>query len=99
MSKINRAEFVDLIAENSGLTKHNTNIFLDAFVDVVSKALVEDKTVHIKGFGDFEVRERTERNGVNPRTGEAITIPKTRMPAFKASTVLKTLVNEVNKHE
>ena len=92
-NKINRTELVDLIAENSGLTKQNTNVFLDAFVDVVSNAMINGEIIHIKGFGDFETRDRAARKGVNPRTGESITISKTRTPAFKASVVLKNKVN------
>lgn len=92
--KINRLDLISLIADKSGLTKRDTGIFIDAFADVVMSELANGSKIHIMGFGDFEMRERAERNGVNPRTGEKIVIPKTYFPTFKASVVFKNAVSK-----
>ena len=84
---------MDLISSKSGLTKKDTNIFLDTFVNVVTDALAKKEIVHMMGFGDFEVREKSERMGTNPRTNEKIVIAARKTPAFKPSTVLKSIVN------
>ena len=99
IKKTNRVELVSRIAESGHLTKQATNKFIDAFVDVISNAMINGETIHIMGFGDFEVRERAERNGVNPRSGKKIKIPKTYIPAFKPSVVLKNAVNKENGNE
>lgn len=93
MSKINRADLVALIADNTGMTKKETDTFLTAFTEVVSSELVKGNIVSIMGFGNFEVRKRSERTGVNPKTGKKISIPSCKTPAFKVSKSLKVAVN------
>ena len=95
MTKINREELKTLIAQRSGLSKEKTDIFLDAFTDVVKETMVEGKVIHIMGFGDFFVRERAARKCANPRTQEIMAVPKCKVPTFKPSQVLKVAVNEV----
>ncbi len=92
---MNRQEIITAIANDSGLTKRDTDIFINSFINVVGDALVNGETVNIMGFGKFEVRERAPRKGVNPRTGEDITIAASKTPAFKAGKPLKDKVNEV----
>lgn len=70
----------------------NATVIVDSVVKAIEQLLLEDGKVAITGFGNFEVRERAERNGVNPATQEPMTIPATKVPAFKASSKLKELV-------
>lgn len=92
-TQVNKKELIDRIAETSSFAKKDVGVFLDSFVDVIGNALVNNEKVSLMGFGNFEVRERAERSGVNPRTGESITIAATKTPAFKASQILKKKVN------
>jgi len=90
---MNKNELVSSIAEKSGLTKKNSALLLDAFVSSVQDTLATGEKVALSGFGTFEVKERAERNGINPKTGEAIDIPASKFPKFKAGKTLKDLVN------
>ncbi len=80
---------VEALAEKTGKTKTDAKKFLDAFVQVVTETLAKGEEVNITGFGRFYIRERSERVGRNPRTGEQITIPAGKTPAFSAGNVLK----------
>ncbi|MCD7949701.1 MAG: HU family DNA-binding protein [Erysipelotrichaceae bacterium] len=91
---MNKTELVDKVASSAGMTKVDAEAAINAFVATVSDALKEGDKVVLKGFGTFEVRERKERVGRNPQTGEAVVIPASKAPAFKASTVLKKSVND-----
>ena len=93
---MNKTELVEAIASNTEMTKTDVDKVVTAFVDVVTEALVKGEKVSLKGFGNFEVRERGERTGRNPRTGETMTIAASKAPAFKSSTVLKNAVNKYN---
>ena len=74
---------------NAGLTKKDTERVLNAALDAISLALVRGEKVQLSGFGTFESKTREARIGRNPHTNEAIEIPATRVPAFKASKALK----------
>ncbi len=91
---MNKTELVDKVANGAGITKVDAEAAINAFMATVSDALKEGDKVVLKGFGTFEVRERKERVGRNPQTGEAVMIPASKTPAFKASTVLKKSVND-----
>ena len=81
------------MAEKSGLTKTDCEKALIAFTESVQDALKEDDRVQIIGFGTFEVKDREARTGVNPRTGDPVDIPASKVPAFKAGKALKDTVN------
>ena len=89
----NKVELVAAIAEKSELTKVESEKALNAFIDTVTEELKNDGKVQLVGFGTFEVAERAERQGRNPKTGEAITIPASKSPKFKAGRSLKDIVN------
>ena len=91
---MNKTELVEAIASSTEMTKTDVDKVVTAFVDVVTEALVKGDKVSLKGFGNFEVRERGERTGRNPRTGETMTISASKAPAFKASSALKNAVNK-----
>lgn len=88
-----KKELVAAMAEKTELTKKDTELLLNALVEVVSEALANGDEVALSGFGKFEVRERAARTGRNPQTGETIEIAATKAPAFKAAKALKEAVN------
>ena len=86
---MNKTELITACAESTGLTKKDTERVLNAAIDAITAALVKGDKVQLSGFGTFETKEREARVGRNPHTKEAITIPATRVPSFKASKALK----------
>ncbi|MCI5848290.1 MAG: HU family DNA-binding protein [Lachnospiraceae bacterium] len=91
---MNKTELVAAIAEQAELTKKDAEKALKAFVDVVTDELKKGEKVQLVGFGTFEVAERAAREGRNPANGEAMQIPASKAPKFKAGKALK---DEVNK--
>ena len=90
---MNKADLIAAIAAKTGDTKKGAEATVNAFVEVVSGALVKGEKVQLVGFGSFEVRKRAARKGRNPRTKEEIKIPASKSPVFKAGKALKDLVN------
>lgn len=91
---MNKAELVSAIANETGLSKKDTEATINSFVNVVSNELAKKEKVQLIGFGTFETRERSAREGVNPQTKAKIKIPATTAPAFKAGKALKDKVNK-----
>ncbi|MGX8797014.1 HU family DNA-binding protein [Fusibacter sp. JL298sf-3] len=92
---MNKAELVANMAEKSGLTKKDAELALNAFMESVEEALTGGGKVQLVGFGTFDVRERKERTGRNPRNPEeTINIPASKAPVFKAGKALKESVNK-----
>ena len=89
---MNKAELIATTAEKTGLSKKDTEAVITAALDAISAALAEEEKVQLVGFGGFETKKREARMGRNPKTKEAIEIPATRVPAFKASKALKDIV-------
>ena len=75
------------------MTKKDAEKFVNAFFSTVEDALKSGDKVQLIGFGTFEVRERQARKGRNPQSGEEISIPAARVPAFKAGKALKDAVD------
>ena len=86
---MNKTELIAIAAENAGLTKKDTERVLNAAIDAITQAMIKGEKVQLSGFGTFETKDREARVGRNPHTREAVEIPATRVPAFKASKVLK----------
>ncbi|HET9300906.1 MAG TPA: HU family DNA-binding protein [Candidatus Polarisedimenticolaceae bacterium] len=92
---MNKAELVDQVVQKTGLPLRDVRTIVDAIFDpdpnlgLIAAELKNGSKVAISGFGTFEARERKERTGRNPHTGEAVNIPATRAPAFKAGKPLK----------
>ena len=91
---MNKAELINAIADETGLSKKDTEATINSFVNVVSNALENKDKVQLIGFGTFETRERAARTGRNPQTNEEIRIPASTTPAFKAGKALKERVNK-----
>jgi len=89
---VNKAELINEIAAKAGITKKEAALTLEAFINGVKDALSRGEKVQLVGFGTFSVRERAARSGVNPRTGEKITIPAAKVPVFKPGKELREAV-------
>ena len=90
---MNKTELVAAIAEKAGLSKKDAEGAVKAFTDTVAEQLKAGEKIQLVGFGTFEVAERAARTGKNPQTGEAIKIPASKAPKFKAVKALKDVVN------
>ena len=88
-----KSELINQIAEKSELTKKDAEKAFSAVVSTITDALVSGEKVQIVGFGTFEVRDRKEKLSKNPQTGEAIKIPASKAPKFKAGKALKDSIN------
>ncbi|NER79687.1 MAG: HU family DNA-binding protein [Leptolyngbya sp. SIO1D8] len=88
---MNKGELIDKIAEKSGVTKKEADSVLSATIDTIMEAVSEGDKVTLVGFGSFECRDRKEREGRNPKTGETMTIPATKVPAFSAGKQFKAM--------
>ena len=91
---MNKTELVAAVAEKAGMTKKDAERVVNATIDTIVQNLANGEKVQISGFGNFEIKAREARVGRNPRTKEAIQIPATRLPVFKASKVLKDSVSK-----
>jgi len=91
---MNKTELVAAVAEKAGMTKKDAERVVNATIDTIIQNLTKGEKVQISGFGNFEVKEREARVGRNPRTKQAIEIPATRLPTFKASKVLKDTISK-----
>ncbi len=87
-----KPELVAEVAAAAGLTQADAKKAVDAVFDSIASALKKGEKVQIIGFGSFEVRKRKARKGVNPQTGQAITVAAAKVPAFKAGAQLKAIV-------
>ena len=90
---MNKTELDAAIAEKAGLSKKDAEGAVKAFTDTVAEQLKAGEKIQLVGFGTFEVAERAARTGKNPQTGEAIKIPASKAPKFKAGKALKDVVN------
>ncbi|MGM0689173.1 MAG: HU family DNA-binding protein [Bacillota bacterium] len=89
---MNRSELVDLVAEKAELSRKDSDKALRAVFDAITESLAKGEKVQLVGFGTFEVRNRKEREGRNPLTGEKITVKAQKSPAFKPGKALKDKV-------
>ena len=90
---MNKTELIAAVAERAELSKKDAENAVKAFTDVVAEELVKGEKIQLVGFGTFEVSERKEREGRNPKSGEKMTISASRTPKFKAGKALKDQVN------
>ncbi|MFO8235435.1 MAG: HU family DNA-binding protein [Bacteroidales bacterium] len=89
---MNKAELIDAIAKDAGLTKADAKKALDAFVKATTKSLKKGERVALVGFGSFSVARRSQRTGRNPQTGKPITIKAKNVVKFKAGSDLSDSV-------
>ena len=90
---MNKSELVSAIAEKSGLSKVDAKKALEATTEAIIEALKANDKVALVGFGTFSVSERPERQGINPRTKEAVTIAAKKVAKFKAGADIDAVLN------
>ena len=91
---MNKAELINAVAAKTEVSKKETEAVVAATLDAITAALKGGDKVQLVGFGSFEVKPRAERIGRNPKTKEAIKIPASKVPVFKAGKALKDTVAE-----
>ena len=91
---MNKTDLVNAVASKAEISKKDAEAAVSAVVSSISEALAGGEKVQLVGFGSFEVRDRAAKQGRNPRTGESITIPASKLPAFKAGSALKEAVSK-----
>ena len=89
---MNKTELINAVAAKAEISKKDAEKALAAVIGSIEEALVKGDKVQLIGFGTFEVKERAARTGHNPKTGEAIEIAASKIPAFKAGAALKNAV-------
>ncbi len=89
---MNKTDLAAIIAQKTGFTKRDSEKVIDAFITTVQESLVDGKKITLAGFGTLEVKQKSERMGVNPKTKKPMKIAATKAPAFKISKTLKAIV-------
>jgi DNA-binding protein HU-beta len=97
LKRMNKAELIDKIAKDAGVTKSQANDALDSFTNTVITSLKKGDRVTLVGFGTFSVSERAARNGRNPQTGAVIKIKARKVPKFKAGKEFSTKIGSGKK--
>ncbi|QNT59462.1 HU family DNA-binding protein [Neisseria musculi] len=90
---MNKSEFVAELAKKWLWDKKQAEMALDGVTDIIKDTLAKGNDITLVGFGTFTVAEKAERQGRNPKTGEAITIPAAKVPKFKPGKALKDALN------
>lgn len=90
---MNKNDLIAEVADRSGLSKADATKAVDYVFDIITDSLKKEEEVRLVGFGTFNVSQRAATEGRNPRTGEAIQIPASKQPKFKAGKGLKDAVN------
>jgi DNA-binding protein HU-beta len=90
---VNKNDLVSAIAASTGISKSDGAHAVDAILNSIAGALKDGDEVRLPGFGTFSVRQRKASEGRNPRTGEPIQIPASKLPKFKAGKILKEALN------
>ena len=84
-----KSEFLDRVADKSGLSRRDAAKAVDAFLDSIQESLQQGEAVSFTGFGKFSAQQRGARQGVNPRTGEKVQIAAATVPKFSPGSSLK----------
>ncbi|HIT58600.1 MAG TPA: HU family DNA-binding protein [Candidatus Faeciplasma pullistercoris] len=88
-----KVELVSKVAEKCDCTKKDAEKYVNAVIDSITETLAAGEKVSIIGFGVFEVKARAAKEGINPRTGDKISIDARKVPVFKAGKGLKDAVD------
>lgn len=89
-----KTELIAAVAEKSGISKKDAEKAVAAVIDTIIEAVAAGDKIQLTGFGTFEQRTRNARTGCDPRTGNKIEIPASKVPAFKAGKGFKDIVNK-----
>lgn len=97
MTTLTKADLAELLFDSVGLNKREAKDMVEAFFEEISAALIAGDEVKLSGFGNFKLRDKPQRPGRNPKTGEAIPISARRVVTFHVSQKLKADVEENNR--
>lgn len=89
---MNKNELVNEVARKTGLSRRESEVGVQTMLDLIAKEIARGGKVTLTGFGTFDVGKRKARAGVNPRTGDPIKIPASKMPRFRPSRNLRTKI-------
>lgn len=90
---MNKLQLIDIVANKMHITKRDAAQIVEAVFGIIKNCLKEDEAINIGGFGEFKVRKRASRPGVNPQSGEKIQIAESTVPSFRPSKALKDLIS------
>ena len=90
---MNKAQLIELVASKTKSTKIQSEQFIDATLEIIQKTVANGDEVKLVGFGSFQCQMRKSRNGRNPKTGETVKIPGSRVPRFKPGKDFKDRCN------
>ena len=94
---VTRADLGEAVYQEIGLSRNESADLLESVLEYMADALIKGETVKVSSFGSFSVREKGQRIGRNPKTGEEVPILPRKVLVFRPSQVLKSRVNEVRK--
>ena len=89
-----KSDLIDRVAIRTNLTKSQTKLVVNSFINTITESLSEGTNIEIRGFGSFRIRERNARIGMNPKSGQRISIPAKKVPYFRAGKELKLIVDK-----
>ena len=90
---VTKADFISMTQEKMGVSRGQASGHIEALLDLIKQTLKSGENVKISGFGAFEVKQKNDRRGRNPQTGEEITIGARKVLTFKVSNVLRDALN------
>jgi integration host factor subunit alpha len=90
-----KADLAEKIRTTIGLSKKESADMLESIFSIMKSTLEDGEKIKVAGFGNFEIKQKKDRIGRNPQTGEAITIEARRVLTFKPSAVLKANINKI----
>ena len=94
---VSMSQIVEHVAERTGLSKSQAKQAVSAVFETIGERLASGDRIQVSGFGSFEIRERAERQGTNPRTREKVTIPASKAVGFRAASSLRDRVGGKSK--
>lgn len=94
---VTRSDLAEKLVDEVGLSRQDSADFVDRVFELMTEELARGKSVKLSSFGAFHVRDKNQRVGRNPKTGEEVSIEPRRVIVFKSSQVLKERVDSGNK--
>jgi DNA-binding protein HU-beta len=91
---MNKLQMIDIVATQLNVSKKEAATAVETIFGIIKDCLKKDEDINVGGFGEFRVKKRAKRKGINPKTKERIEINATRTPAFRPSKALKEMVRE-----
>jgi integration host factor subunit beta len=88
-----KAELVEEVASQSELTKKDAEVIVQTVLDSITESLQRGEKIELRGFGSFRIRNRSSRQGRNPKTGNGVNVPAKNVPYFKPGKEIKDLIN------